>query len=362
MVEGAPLLWPLEQLVTVTFERANHRFAVAAAGARHGICPLPDNGVGRGRAAVGVFPVLGDELLDEVLTGRAAFQLGRPPDPGFRADHAFHQRRSGLLHQRLGQVRHDDLHAAVEAELIDHAHGLDQVVAEEVEDQHLGFALGGRLQRVVQVLQACAVGRQAAVAVTRLVLGAGAFAQGAFHAAPPGVVASDVEVAPAWLVDGEVFAEYAGAHPRTGAFAKQVAMAGLAGDLVGVGLGGEVQQAVLAGVLARRDDLLAGGAAEQHGDAAGLQAIDVALRGIHARGAVGGFQLERAAEHATLGVDLLDGQQGAAYLLEPLGLVVAGAWVVEADPQGIAAGGRVNAKAEQQQAEADESAHGHLSL
>ncbi|MNY53095.1 hypothetical protein D3C86_1888230 [compost metagenome] len=119
---------------------------------------------------------------------------------------------------------------------------------------------------------------------------------------------------------------------------------------------------MLAGALAGGEHLFAGGAAEHHDHTARLQAVDILHRGFRPRGAVGGFQAQRTAEHAAAGVDLVDRQQGAAHLLKALGLVVAGAWVAEADPQGIGGRRGVNGETEQQQAEADESAHGHLSL
>ena len=51
VVEGAPLLLVLEQLVAMSLQGLGHCFAVQTAGALYGIPPLPDDAVGGSRRA-----------------------------------------------------------------------------------------------------------------------------------------------------------------------------------------------------------------------------------------------------------------------------------------------------------------------
>ncbi|MNY22271.1 hypothetical protein D3C86_1558710 [compost metagenome] len=160
---------------------------------------------------------------------------------------------------------------------------------------------------------------------------AGGLAQRAFGGGAPGVVRGDVEVALVRQGLGQVLAEHPGAHPRVVALAEHVAMAILAGGVVGVGEGAEVQDAAFPGALAGGDRHGAGRAAEQHRRAVIDQAVDVVHRLFRARGGIAADHAQRPAEYATLGIQFVDRQQGAAHLREAFFLVAAGAGVVQSE-------------------------------
>ncbi|MNY56075.1 hypothetical protein D3C86_1921170 [compost metagenome] len=88
---------------------------------------------------------------------------------------------------------------------------------------------------------------------------------------------------------------------------------------------------MLGRALAGSDSHRAGGATEQHGGTFCGQLVDIALGLGRARGGIPAGQAQRAAEHTALGVELVDGQQGAAHLGQSFFLIGAGARVVEAE-------------------------------
>jgi len=112
-------------------------------------------------------------------------------------------------------------------------------------------------------------------------------------------------------------------------------MAVLAGRVVRVGQGAEVQQAMFLGALTGSDGNGAGHPAEEHRCAFVGHLVDVGDSLFRARGAVAADQLQRTAKHAAAGIDFVDGQQRAAHLGEALFLIAAGAGVVQAQFDGI---------------------------
>ena len=125
----------------------------------------------------------------------------------------------------------------------------------EVLDQHVGAGIEHRRDVLAEVTgtDRGADGRDGLPAE-----GLGRGLDGLFLGPAPGVVGGDIEVAFARQAFAQLLAEGAGAHPGAVALAEHIAVAVLAGGVVGVGEGAEIQQAVLLGALASGDGHRAG--------------------------------------------------------------------------------------------------------
>ena len=146
----------------------------------------------------------------------------------------------------------------------------------------------------------------------------------------PGVVGGDVEVLLVLILALEIVAQHPRRHPGVVALAEHAQVAVLAGGIVGIGERAEVEQVVLARLLAGGDGDAAGRAAEQHGRAFGGELIHIAPGALRLGGGIPFDQVQRPAAHAAGGVDFINGHQGAALLHQPLFTVFAGVRVVKA--------------------------------
>jgi len=77
----------------------------------------------------------------------------------------------------LGEVGGNNLHALVQAQLTDDAHGAYQVFTEQHQNQYLGVAGGGLLECGLVVADPCAGERHLEPRVALVVLGRGGLAQ-----------------------------------------------------------------------------------------------------------------------------------------------------------------------------------------
>src|SRR5690606_20646616 len=275
VIEGTPVLLVLEQRVAMPFERCDHLFAIDASGPSRRVSPLVDDGVGSCSGAGWVGLVALAEVLHERLALLGTFDLRYSPGPGFGTQYATHDVGAGGLDHGHAQVGDRDLHLLVQAHVIGDAHGAYHVLTIENQRQYVGPALFGLLQGRAEVGQTRAREGGSGAGVLRLIGGAGRLAQRAFAGVAPGIVGGQVEVTLVRHGLVQVLPQHARAHPGAVALAEHVPVAILAGGVVGVGDGAEIEQAALLGALAGGDRHGAGDAAEQHGDAFVRQAVDV---------------------------------------------------------------------------------------